>query len=125
MSPWFTVITIQPSGYWHWNGVLVVVGDGGNGVGEGVRVGSPGRGVSMMTVGELVSVSVGVGDDSWAISLASSENEMTRPPPIIKMDTSAASSPVITSRRVFMWHYPLKMVPRRILHGRLKEESIS
>jgi hypothetical protein len=125
VSPWLTVITIQPAGYWHWKVVLVLVADGGNGVGVGVRVGSPGRGVSTMTVGEMVNVSVGVGDESWAISLAFSENEMTRLPAIIKRDMRAARSPVITSRRMFMGYYPLKTVPRRVLYARLKGESIS
>ena len=110
------VILIQSVGNRHEAvglGTVGVAGKGvGEGVGEGVRDGSPGFGVWTRTVGELLSVWVWVGVKACAISDESSENEMAKLPPIIKMETITASSPEISSRRTFMECYPLMMARR-------------
>jgi hypothetical protein len=103
------VIMIQSEGNWQEAVGLGAVGVGGKGVGDGVRDGSPGFGVWTRTVGELVTVWVWVDVKACAISAESSAKEIARLPPIIIMETRAARSPEISSRRAFMERYPLMM----------------
>lgn len=56
VSPWLMVIISQSSGNWHEGVNIGMVGVTSGIVAEGVRVGSPGCGVWMITVGDFFSV---------------------------------------------------------------------
>jgi hypothetical protein len=119
------VIKSQSEGNWQDDIGLGTVGVSGKTVGDEVRVGSPGFGVWKMTVGEFAVVAVFVDVEACEISGVFSENAMTRLPPIIIIETRAARSPVINSRRTFMKNYPLMMEYRLMVNSHWKEESTS
>lgn len=77
-------------------------------MGEAVRVGSPGFGVGIMTVGVIVDVGDAVGRIAWEIPILSSAKEMAKLPTMIMMETRAARSPEVSSRRLFMSPFPMK-----------------
>jgi len=99
------VIITHPDGIGHDEvGLGGIVGVVGSGLGDGVWVGSPGSGVGMSTVGVVVLVDAGAGAN--VRDNPSSAKEMAKLPPMMMIETRAASSPEISSRRGFIGKYP-------------------
>lgn len=99
------VIITHPGGIGHDEvGLGGIVGVVGCGLGDGVWVGSPGSVVGMSTVGVVVLVDAGAG--ASARDNPSSAKEIAKLPPMMMIETRAASSPEISSRRGFMGKYP-------------------
>jgi hypothetical protein len=103
------VIAIQSLGNWQAGVGMTTVGVDSARVEEGVMLGSPGRAVTMMIVGVVVLVLLGVLELSRAISGFTSAYEMTKLPPTMKIETRAARSPKISSRRSFIVSGPFAL----------------
>jgi len=99
VSPGVMITAIQSGGYAQDGVGLMMVGDGFAGVLVEVRVGSPGARVGMMGVGVGVFV---FAPGALDVSVLLSANEIVRLPKIRRIETRAARSPEVSSRRLVM-----------------------